>query len=166
MVTELGGDILASQCEAIVSPVDCTGAQGKGLALAIALRYPRQCEWYRKHARGGHAEPGVAYHVLPRDGGDRASAALWVLERRCTGGEPLILFATTKDHWSRPSKMTWVAGCCASLVNALGELGIRSIGIPALGCGEGSLRWDDVRPLVMGAAEAMRCKVEVYGPRG
>ena len=40
------------------------------------------------------------------------------------------------------------------------RLGIRSIAIPTLGCGNGRLQWADVRPLIEAAFEPLR-EVEV-----
>lgn len=160
------GDIFESGCEALVSPVDCSAAQGAGLALAFAKRFPRQTAWYREHGRRGYAEPGGVYHVLPRGDEDRLSAARWVLERHRQGGEPLVLFAATKLHWRSPSKLSYVVGCCSAMVDAVNDLGIQSVAIPALGCGLGGLDWSDVRPLVMAAAERMRCeRVMVFAPQ-
>ena len=161
------GDIFESGCEALVSPVDCTGAMGAGLALAFARRFRRQTAWYREHGRRGFTEPGQVYYVLPKDDRDRLDAAKWVLgQHREEGGQPLVLFATTKDSWRRPSDLRWVIGCCQALVDAVSELGIRSVAIPALGCGHGRLSWDDVRPLLLAAAERIPCeRVVVFAPR-
>jgi O-acetyl-ADP-ribose deacetylase (regulator of RNase III) len=162
------GDIFASGCEALVNPVDTTAAMGAGLALAFTKRFSQQTTWYREHARRGFAEAGSVYHVLPRRDEERLSAARWVLERHRAGGraQPLVLFATTKASWKKPSDLRWVIGCCQALVDVVAELGIRSIGIPALGCGEGKLSWTDVRPLLLGAAQQMQCeRVVVFEPR-
>ncbi len=173
-IIESTGDIFASGCEALVSPVDTTGAQGAGLAKAFARRFCAQTGWYRRHAGKGYAEPGQVYHVLPKSDEDRLHAARWVLERHRSGAEPLVLFATSKAHYRRPSKLRWVTGCIAALVEAVNDLGIRSIAIPALGCGRGqagikpedAFGWDDVRPLLLSAAEKMQCeRVVIYSPR-
>src|SRR5690606_19495297 len=97
------GDIFASGCEALVSPVDCTGAQGAGLALAFVRRFPRQTAWYRDHARRGCFLPGSVYHETTCADEDRRTGARLVLERCRRGGESLVLFATTKRHWRNPS---------------------------------------------------------------
>ena len=167
-IIESTGDIFASGCEALVSPVDASGAQGAGLALAFSKRFSQQTTWYREHARRGFAEAGSVYHVLPKTGDDRLDAARWVLERNRVGGraQPLVLFATTKLHYRKPSELRWVIGCCQALVDVVAELGIRSIGVPALGCGLGGLSWSDVRPLMLAAARQMQCeRVIVFSPR-
>ncbi|WP_437310074.1 macro domain-containing protein [Sorangium sp. So ce388] len=174
-IIESSGDMFASGCEALVSPVDATGAQGAGLALAFARRFRRQASWYGDHGRRGFAEPGQVYHVLPKTGDDRLAAAHWLLERhRRDDTEPLVLFATTKLIWKEPSRTTWVVGCLEALVVVVNELGIRSVAIPALGCGKGqqgikpadAFGWADVRPLMLAAAQQMQCeRVVVFGPK-
>jgi O-acetyl-ADP-ribose deacetylase (regulator of RNase III) len=154
------GDIFHSGCDALVSPVCCAGVQGAGLALAFVKRFPRQTAWYREHGRKGLTEPGQVYHVLPRTVGcDRLSAARWVLENHQRGGEPLVLFATTKASWRRPSQLRWIIGCLAGLVDVVEALGIRSVAVPMLGCGLGKLDPKDVTPLMWDAAERMGCRV-------
>jgi O-acetyl-ADP-ribose deacetylase (regulator of RNase III) len=161
------GSIFDSGCEALVSPVSCDAAQGAGLALAFTKRFPAQTRWYREHGRKGLAEPGQVYHVLPKNGGDRLSAARWVLSNaRCCSvpgdalnGEPLVLFATTKLHWKRPSELRWIIGCLAELVEVVEALGIRSTAVPMLGCGLGGLAPEVVRPQIVAAADRMRCRV-------
>lgn len=164
-ITVSTGDIFDSGCEALVSPVSCDAAQGAGLALAFVKRFSRHTAWYREHGRKGFAEPGCVYHVLPKNGGNRLSAARWVLERHRHGGEPLVLFATTKSHWRRPSELRWIIGCLSWLVEVVEALGIRSLALPALGCGLGGLAAADVMPLMRDAAERMPCRVVLFEPR-
>ncbi|XXX79232.1 macro domain-containing protein [Sorangium sp. So ce134] len=146
-IIESTGDIFESGCSALVNPVDTTGAQGKGLALAFQRRYPHACGRYKRACQTRRIQPG---DVILDD-----------------GGEPLILFVATKDHWRSMSRIEWIRRGLDNLVDMLGhELAVPSIAIPALGCGEGGLAWPDVRPLILAAAERMRCeRVVVYEPR-
>jgi O-acetyl-ADP-ribose deacetylase (regulator of RNase III) len=160
------GNIFASNLEALVNPVDCSAAMGAGLAKPFAGRFRKQCAWFKSHGQNGFTEPGQIYHVLPRNADDRLYAAKWVLDRHREGGEALVLFATTKAHWRRPSELRHVIGCLSELVRIVPELGIRSIGIHALGCGLGGLQYADVRPLMVAAAEQMQCeRVVLFEPK-
>lgn len=150
-IIESDGDIFASGCAALVSPVDAaTGAQGKGLAKLFAQRWPERCAEYREQCRLGRMLPG------------RVFANMW--------GEPYIWFAATKRHWRESSRLEYVQKCLVCISNALVHMNtvyvIRDIAIPALGCGEGGLNWDDVRPLMLDAAARMQCeRVVIYGPK-
>ena len=54
----------------------------------------------------------------------------------------------TKGHWREPSRIEFVRDGLGDLVAQIQNLRIRSIAIPALGCGNGGLDWSDVRPLI------------------
>ena len=45
-------------------------------------------------------------------------------------------------------------------------MGITSIAIPPLGCGNGKLEWKAVGPLIYGKVKQMDIPVEVYAPYG
>ena len=148
---EAVGDIFASTCEALVNPVDCTGAQGKGLALEFRRRYPFPCAEYKRHCGGGRMAPGWLWSFS----GHASSVPRW------------IIFAATKAHWSAPSELAWVSDALENLVAHIGVHPIRSIAIPAIGCGLGGLPWSEVRPLILAAAERMSCdRVVVFAPKG
>lgn len=141
------GSIFTSGCDALVSPVDATtGVQNKGLALQFKHRYPVACAAYRAHVR----------RVLGWDAG-----CVWAFR-----GTPTILFAATKWHWKAKSSLTIVQICCDELVRAARALQLRSIGIPALGCGLGELDWATVKPLLERAASQSGCdRVVIFEPK-
>ena len=56
------------------------------------------------------------------------------------GGGWVINFPT-KEHWRQPSQLGWVVGGLEDLARVLRDQGIRSVAIPALGCGLGGLLW-------------------------
>jgi hypothetical protein len=126
---------LANRETLLVSPVDCTGAQGAGLALAFKKRWPAACAWFKAEAQAGRVAPGTPRFYLGKDG-------------------PGLLFFPTKRHWKEPSTLEIVKAGLDALPETLRGVprGIRRIGLPALGCGEGELDWADVRPLIESAA--------------
>lgn len=147
MIEHLTGDILASGAEAIVSPVNCLGVHGRGLAKVIAERFPRPCRAFTMFAQTMRTKPGD------------------VFEARTGASTPRsILFFPTKDHWRDPSRLEYVADGLESLEAMVGALSFESVAIPALGCGLGGLSWSDVLPLIRAAAERMPCRVLVYAP--
>ena len=144
-----GANIFESGALALVSPVDCSGVQGKGLALEFARRFRQPCADYKLFARRGRHLPGNVF------------VSRYV--------NRLIFFVATKRHWREESELGYiVAGAnnlCVEVVARLNS--VRSIAIPALGCGLGQLPWDDVRPLLLQAGERMAAagvRVLIYPP--
>lgn len=148
-----GSDIRKSTCKVLVDPVDCSGAQGKALALLFAQEYPRECALFRAEARAGNIRPGEPHYVYTRDPGDPACR--------------VIAFFATKLHFSQPSRLEYMRIGLPALAKELPDLGLTSVAIPALGCGEGELAWGDVKPLLEEAAKQMAARgvrVELYEP--
>jgi O-acetyl-ADP-ribose deacetylase (regulator of RNase III) len=59
-----------------------------------------------------------------------------------------IINFPTKVHWRGSSKIEYVDEGLLDLRRVVNELGIKSIAIPPLGCGNGGLDWNDVRPRI------------------
>jgi O-acetyl-ADP-ribose deacetylase (regulator of RNase III) len=120
--------IMESSAQTLVNTVNCVGVMGKGLAKAFREREPQMYKAYKKICDGGLLRPGK----------------LWLYK----GTTNWILNFPTKDHWRHPSKIEWIEQGLAKFVSGHAELGIREISFPRLGCGNGGLNWDDVRPVM------------------
>jgi O-acetyl-ADP-ribose deacetylase (regulator of RNase III) len=76
-----------------------------------------------------------------------------------------IINFPTKRHWRQPSRMSDIEAGLVDLVEQVKRLGIRSIAVPALGCGNGGLDWDDVRPRIAAAFEEIpSVDVRLFAP--
>jgi O-acetyl-ADP-ribose deacetylase (regulator of RNase III) len=140
------GNIFDSDCEALVSPVDTTGAQGKGLALEFKRRFPIACKAYR-----------IACDYAPRRPG-----SVWYY----ADGRPTILFAATKAHWRGNSCLPWIRQCAQGLIRVSHDLKLNSMAVPMLGAGLGMLHANDVRPILIEMAREMYCsRVVIFEPR-
>lgn len=53
-----------------------------------------------------------------------------------------------QDHWRGASKLADIEASLRTLADEIERLGIRSIALPALGCGLGGLKWKDVKNAV------------------
>lgn len=137
MIEYRKGNILNSGAAALVNPVNAVGVSGKGLALAIKNAFPAWERVYSLSAKRGEIMPGKVWRYRALEG-------------------PLIYAFPTKAHWRDPSRIEWIRDGLDSLTaDVCGEFGPSSIAIPALGCGLGGLRYEDVRPLIHAAAEKM-----------
>ena len=86
---ETDKNILESDCQTLVCPVNVVGVMGKGLAKAMADEYPGLLHAYRQACKRG---------TLRVD-------TLWVYKM---SEEKQILCFPTKEHWRWPSKLEWV----------------------------------------------------------
>lgn len=148
MTIELGiGNLLAADVDALVNAVNTQGVMGKGLALQFKKAFPEVFSSYARACKAGEVRVG-SMHVV----------------RRATAPRFVINFPT-KEHWHNPSKVEWIRDGLVDLVRQVRELGIRSLAVPALGCGSGGLAWAAVKPLIVDAFAAVpEVRVVLYEP--
>lgn len=130
MTTLHQGNLLTAPVEALVNTVNTVGVMGKGIALMFKEAFPENFRAYARACRTG----------------DVATGRMFVTETGKLGGPRWIINFPTKQHWRNPSQIEWIVSGLADLRRVIVELGIRSIAIPPLGCGNGGLGWRDVRP--------------------
>ncbi len=145
MIRFVRGDLLAAQAEALVNTVNTVGVMGKGLALRFKELFPENYEFYREQCKKGEVRIGkvLVYEVQNR------------LYPR------YIVNFPTKQHWRGRSRLDYIQRGLQDLVQVVRERGIRSIAIPPLGCGNGGLDWNEVRPLIEQAFQPLADEVEV-----
>jgi O-acetyl-ADP-ribose deacetylase (regulator of RNase III) len=139
------GDILQSDAEALVNPVNCVGVMGKGLALQFKQAFPGNFKVYKRACADGAMKPG--------------RMLAW-----STGDDRYIINFPTKRHWKDKSCLEDIEAGLKGLMWTILYLDIRSIAIPPLGCGLGGLRWQDVRPLIETAFDGSNVEVFIYEP--
>ncbi|MGH9223383.1 MAG: type II toxin-antitoxin system antitoxin DNA ADP-ribosyl glycohydrolase DarG [Acidimicrobiales bacterium] len=151
MITNAHGNLLEADVEALVNTVNTVGVMGKGIALQFARAFPAMLSAYEKAAKRGEVRLGEM-HVWANDA---MSGPRWVIN------------FPTKGHWRARSRMIDIESGLADLVRVIREHGITSVAIPPLGCGNGGLRWTDVRPLIEHAlADLSNVDVRLYPPAG
>ena len=73
----------------------------------------------------------------------------------------------TKKHWRSRARLDDIRAGLEDLVSVVTDLGIKSVAVPPLGCGNGGLSWRDVEPLIREAFRSLRdVEVLVYPPAG
>lgn len=141
------GDLLTADVDALVNPVNIVGVMGKGLALQFKSAFPEAFAVYRRACEAGEVQTG-RIHVVRRPKPPR-----------------FIINFPTKKHWRNPSRLEYISDGLVDLIHTVNELGIRSIAIPALGCGNGGLAWSEVRPLIVTAFAALpQVRVLLFEP--
>lgn len=150
MIEYQEGNLTENGAKALVNTVNCVGVMGKGIALSFKKAFPSYFEEYKSMCGENLIHAGHVY-VHPTN--------------KLIGPKYLISFAT-KHHWQNPSKMRWVVNGLKELVILVREFEIKSIAIPALGCGNGGLNWNEVRPLIEFAFSDMPdVHVIIYPPK-
>jgi O-acetyl-ADP-ribose deacetylase (regulator of RNase III)/uncharacterized protein YwgA len=119
------GNILESDAECLVNTVNCEGYMGKGIAYQFKHAFPANNDDYVRACRNGSLKVGTLHYFKEN--------------------EKLIINFPTKDKWRAKSKMSYIDDGLSELVKLIPELGVKSIAIPPLGCGNGGLLWSDVR---------------------
>ena len=149
MIRYTTGDLLRADVEALVNAVNTVGVMGKGIALMFRKRFPESYRAYVAACEAGEVQAGRMFVTATGE----PDNPCWVI------GFP------TKRHWRGRSRLDWVREGLTALRDVIGEKRIRSITIPALGCGNGGLDWEDVRPLIEDAlGELDDVDVVVYAP--
>lgn len=152
MFSELRGNLLADDAEALVNTVNTVGVMGKGIALQFKRAYPEMFTAYAREAKAGRLAIGH----------------MFVWETGSLAGPRFIINFPTKRHWKAGSRIEDIETGLVDLVRVVQDLGIRSIALPPLGCGNGGLAWAEVAPRIRAAFEPLADQVDVrvYVPAG
>lgn len=132
MVEIVSGDLFEADVDAITNAVNCVGVMGRGVALAFKQRFPDNFVAYKQACDAGSLRPG----------------GVFVFDRGEAQRPRFIVNFPTKDHWRDPSKLSDIEAGLQALATEIDRLSIRSIALPALGCGLGGLDWEAVRNAV------------------
>jgi len=150
MIREEHGNLLAAEADALVNTVNTVGVAGKGIALQFRHAYPDNFRAYAKAAKRGEVVPGQ----------------MFVWETGHLSPPRLIVNFPTKRHWRGNSRIEDIRIGLQDLVRCIHTYHIRSIALPPLGCGNGGLRWSDVRELIVNALDPVDVEVLLYPPEG
>lgn len=151
MIEYMHGNLLETDAEALVNTVNTVGIMGKGIALQFRQAYPDNYEFYRKACEQGHVQIG---HML-------------VFEIGSFTNPRYIINFPTKRHWKAKSRLEDIEEGLTELIEVIKTKQITSIAVPPLGCGNGGLRWEDVRPRIEAAfAEIPDVQILLFAPEG
>jgi len=145
MIRYMKGNLLESKAEALVNAVNCVGVMGAGIAKQFKEAYPEVFREYREKCRRGELRPGN----------------VWAMR----SGDKWIVHAATKGHWRARSYLGDVAWVLSHLRNFLQMAEVKSMALPALGCGNGGLQWPVVKTLIANEFLGVDADVEVYEPQ-
>jgi O-acetyl-ADP-ribose deacetylase (regulator of RNase III) len=150
MISYKQTNLFDSTAEALVNTVNLVGVMGKGIALQFKDLFDLNYKQYLKACKSNHLHIGK----------------MFVTETGLLTNPKYIINFPTKTDWRSYTKMEYINKGLDDLVNVINTLNIKSIAIPPLGCGNGGLDWNDVRPIIerklSGISEDV--VVEIYEP--
>ena len=145
------GDILAADTAALVNPVNCVGAMGRGLALQFKRAFPENFRAYADACAGGEVRPG----------------RMFLFETETLTNPSYIVNFPTKRHWRARSRAEDIDAGLDALAEMIRERGIASVAVPPLGSGLGGLDWGSVRQRIEEALGSLKgVDVIVFEPQG
>ena len=77
----------------------------------------------------------------------------------------IVINFPTKEHYNNPSKMEYITEGIVDLVRVIEERKIKSVAIPALGCGEGGLDWGEVKFEIINVFKDVNTSALLYEPQ-
>ncbi|MEK6781705.1 MAG: macro domain-containing protein [Bacteroidota bacterium] len=148
MITYKQGNILDAPAEALVNTVNTVGVMGKGIALQFKKTFPENYKAYLDAVKEKKIQIGKVQVVHVHD----------------VKGVKFVINFPTKAHWRYPSRISWIQSGLQDLRQQILEYNIKSIAIPPLGCGNGGLDWDQVRPIIEDSLKDLQVEVMIYEP--
>lgn len=128
----LKGNLLEADAQALVNTVNTVGVMGKGIALQFKEAFPTNFKIYAAACKKKELQTGK----------------LLVVKEQTLEGEKIIINFPTKTEWFMKSKYEYVEEGLKELAKVIEEYKIESIAIPPLGCGNGGLKWEKVKPMI------------------
>jgi O-acetyl-ADP-ribose deacetylase (regulator of RNase III) len=148
MIRYTTGNLLESGAEALVNTVNTVGIMGKGIALMFKEAFPENFDAYSAACKDERVRIGE----------------MFVTERASVLGPRWIINFPTKKDWRTKTKLDWVRDGLDDLREVLLSRHIKSVAVPPLGCGNGGLRWDEVKPLIEEKLFDLDVDILVYEP--
>ncbi|MDI9407929.1 MAG: macro domain-containing protein [Candidatus Pacebacteria bacterium] len=150
MIKYTNGNLLDSECQALVNTVNTVGIMGKGVALQFKNKFTANFKDYQ-----------IACQTKQIDIGK-----IWIFETGLLDGPKYILNFPTKIHWRGASKIDYIEKGLVDLRRIIEEYQIQSVALPPLGCGNGGLEWREVRPLIESyLGDRPSCEIHVFEPK-
>ena len=141
------GDMFFSRMQTLTISVNCVGVMGKGLASRTKWQFPDVYVQYQYACRSRALRMGKPY-LYKREGSlDYQLADEPTTLKNGNGATWFLLFATKQD-WRENADISGIEEGLQWLKDNCKKEGIKSLALPALGCGLGNLKWQDIGPLM------------------
>jgi len=157
------GDMFFSKAQTVTVSVNTVGVMGKGLASRTRYQFSDVYVHYEDLCRSKKLKMGRPQlykressldYELADEPGTLPNGNL----------EKWFLLFPTKRHWREPADIAGIEEGLKWLSDNYKREGIKSLAVPALGCGLGRLEWRDVGPLMCRYFKNFDITVVIYLP--
>lgn len=157
------GDMFFSRMQTLTISVNTLGVMGKGLASRAKYQFPDVYVKYQDLCKDGTLKMGKPYLYK------RETSLDYILadeSERLTNLnlQTWFLLFPTKTDWRKMADLNGIEEGLKWLVNNYTKEGIKSLAIPALGCGLGWLQWAIVGPILCSYLKKLDIPVQLYLP--
>lgn len=147
MIHFVKGDILKSDAEFLVVPVDCIGMMNRGLALRFRKKYPNTFHRYQEACQSKDISKKLYVgKILP------------IIER-----DKNIICFPVKTEPKFPPRLGYIEDGMKKLIQFMLVFHVKSIALPRLAYGgKYGLRWSDVKDAMLRHFAKIPEEVEIY----
>jgi O-acetyl-ADP-ribose deacetylase (regulator of RNase III) len=162
-LTLVRGDMFFSGLHTLTVSVNTKGVMGKGLASRAKYQFPDVYIHYQDACRSKRLKLGrpVLYKREAALDTQLADSPSQIDE---PNNQTWFLLFATKDDWRAPAKKEGIIEGLEWIVNNYVIEGIKSLAIPALGCGLGRLKWSEMGPILCKYLSKLEIPVQLYIP--
>ncbi|MEW6102219.1 MAG: DarT ssDNA thymidine ADP-ribosyltransferase family protein [bacterium] len=157
------GDMFFSRMQTLTISVNCIGIMGKGLASRAKWQFPDVYVQYQYVCRNHTLQMGKPY-LYKREGSLDYQLADEPSTLKNGNGATWFLLFPTKQHWKEGGDIKGIEKGLNWIVDNYKKEGIKSLALPALGCGLGNLKWQDVGALMCKYLSKLDIQVRIYLP--
>jgi O-acetyl-ADP-ribose deacetylase (regulator of RNase III) len=157
------GDMFFSKMHTLTISVNCVGVMGKGVASRAKYLFPAAYVYYQDLCRERRLQLGKPY-LYKRENSVEVQLADEPFSLPHVNTETWYLLFPTKSHWRLRADLEGIKQGLRWIQENYRKEGIRSLALPALGCGLGWLEWRDVGPVLSQYLSTLDIPVQIYLP--
>lgn len=162
-LTVVKGDMFFSRFQTLTVSVNIVGIMGKGLASRAKYQFPDVYVYYQDVCRNKKLKMGKPV-LYKRESSLDYQMVDDPLSLKNGNGETWFLLFATKKHWREDSDYFGIEEGMKWLSENYKKERIKSLALPALGCGLGKLKWQDVGPMLCKYLKDFDIPVQLYLP--
>jgi hypothetical protein len=163
LLSIVDGDMFFSRAQTLTISVNTVGIMGKGVASRAKYQFPDVYVQYQDYCRNKKLKMGKPA-LYKREISYEAELSDVPSQLKNGNGETWFLLFATKKHWRDNADIIGIEDGLKWIVDNYKKEGIKSLALPALGCGLGNLDWKDVGPLLCKYLVKLDIPVCIYLP--